>query len=132
MAGKRPGGVTFVVVLVIILGILQLPSGLLSLSQSLGGAPNWFANGVADGQLLAYAIVKIAFGVGLIVLGATLGSGSQVARVLTTIVLALNIASSFFGITFGGFELVGSVLGWILALIALILLYTKRANAFFR
>jgi len=118
-------------VLVVIIGVLQLPSGLLALFQSFGSG-NWFAQGIADVELLWYASLKIAFGILTIVVGATLGGGSQVARVLVTIVLALVIASAFFGFRFGLFGITDSVVGLILSVLSLVLLYTTRANAFFR
>lgn len=111
---SRPAGVTVVAVIVWITGLLQVIGGLLTILIPFVG------------------IISIILGIITIVVGSGLLGGSNVARVLTTIVLALNLASAVFSITGGSNASWSSIISGILALIGIVLLYTRAANAYFR
>ncbi len=116
MAGSRPFGVTLVAIIAWVNGALQILCGLFSIFP--GGTSIW-----AGPFVLVLGIITILVAFGLF-------SGSNVARVLTTIVFALNIASGVITMTQGLFwQGLGSI---ILPLIGILLLFTARANEFFR
>ncbi|WP_291052821.1 hypothetical protein [Herbiconiux sp.] len=128
---KRPGGVTLVAVIVWISGALQVIGGVIGLITASTTAE---VNGVpaSVGTLTATAIVAIVLGVITIVVGAALLRGSQIARVLTTIVLALNLASAVYLLIAVPTSVWQGLLNGLLALLGIILLYTRSANAYFR
>jgi hypothetical protein len=104
------------------------------LSGGLGviaGALLLFAALMAPGALwlgvyqLILGILTIAVGVGLM-------RGAQIARVLAAIVFALNLISAIFIIFFQQAQLWSGIIGGILALLGLVLLFTRNANEFFR
>ena len=115
MAGARPGGVTLIAVLTWINGALGIASGVIGL---LGGAGTvaWIA--------LALGVVTLAVGVGLL-------NGSSMARIIATIVFVLNVAAAVYLLANGG-TLWSAIGTGGLSLIALLLLYTARSNAFFK
>ncbi len=128
---KRPGGVTLVAVIVWISGALQVIGGVIGLITASTTAE---VNGVpaSAGTLTATAVVAIVLGVITIVVGAALLRGSQIARVLTTIVLALNLASAVYLLLAVPTSVWQGLLNGLLALLGIILLYTRSANAYFR
>ncbi|WP_440709923.1 DUF7144 family membrane protein [Herbiconiux sp. YIM B11900] len=128
---RRPGGVTLVAVIVWISGALQVIGGVIGLITAPTTAE---VNGVpgATGSLTATAIVAIVLGVITIAVGAALLRGSQLARVLTTIVLALNLASAVYLLLAVPTSVWQGLLNGLLALLGIILLYTRSANAYFR
>ncbi|BDZ64777.1 hypothetical protein [Agromyces mangrovi Wang et al. 2018] len=116
MSTARPFGVTLVAILAWLTGLFQIIPGVIAL---FGGD-------------LTYAIVAIL--VGLITIFVSLGlfRGSNGARIVVTIVFVLNIAASLyvvFAIDGGFWTAIWSIL---FPAIGLILLYTSKANAFFR
>jgi hypothetical protein len=82
-------------VIVWISGALQVIGGVIGLITASTTAEVSVVSGSA-GSLTATAIVAIVLGVITIAVGAALLRGSQIARVLTTIVLALNLASAIY------------------------------------
>ena len=80
------------------------------------GNPAWVA--------LALGVITLAVGVGLL-------NGSSLARVLATIVFVLSVAAAVYSLFTGG-TLWSAIGTGGLSLIALILLYTARSNAFFK
>jgi len=120
MARTRPTGVTVVAIIVLISGVVGTIGALLRLISS---GPTF--DSIAG---LIIGIVTLLVSAGLIM-------GSQIARLLTTIVLVLQIASAIFStgsIGFGDWTVAWPLISGVLALAALILLYTKQANAYFR
>jgi hypothetical protein len=115
MAGERPGGVTLVAVIAWVSGAVQIVNAIFGL---LGG------QGVQAWVSLAVGIITIAVSLGLF-------RGTSVARVIMAVVFVLNLAA-------GVWALIVSPFIWIplftavLALIGLGLLFSRRANAFFR
>jgi hypothetical protein len=115
MAGARPGGVTLIAVLTWINGALGVASGVIGL---LGGA------GTVAWIVLALGVITLAVGVGLL-------NGSSMARIIATIVFVLNVAAAVY-LLFNGGTLWSAIGTGGLSLIALLLLYTARSNAFFK
>jgi hypothetical protein len=125
MAGRRPGGVTLVAVIVVISGILQLLGGILGIAG---------VAAIGAGAIVALPIIAVVLGILTILVGLSLLRGGQIARAITTIVLAIDLAFAILGI----FQSVGTSSIWspivsgALALLGIILLWTRRASAFFR
>lgn len=113
MAGPRPFGVTLVAIIAWVTGALQIIGGAFAL--------------IVD---VVSAITAIVIGIITILVSLGLFRGSNGARIIVTIVFLLNIAGSIWLLVSGGgfFTAIGSLL---LPVIGIILLYTKRASAFF-
>jgi len=115
MAGERPGGVTLVAVLAWISGAVQIVTAIFGL---LGG------QGLSSWIALALGIVTIAVSLGLF-------RGTRVARIIMAVVFVLDLAVGVWALFISPFI-------WIplftaaTALIGLLLLFSRRANAFFR
>ena len=128
---KRPGGVTLVAVIVWISGALQVIGGVIALvtaqtTADVAGVPG------SAGTITVGAVVSIVLGIVTVVVGAALLRGSQLARVLTTIVLALNLVSAVYLLLSAPSSLWQGVLNGVLAVLGIVLLYTRSANAYFR
>ncbi|AQX79408.1 hypothetical protein BWO91_04950 [Plantibacter flavus] len=121
---KRPGGVTIVAVIVWIQGFLSALGGALLMIGA--NTPN----GNLQGMQVA-GLVSLILGIITIIVGVGLLRGSGVARVLTTIVLVLSIASAVYAMITTG-NVATQIISLLLAVIGLILLYTKAASDYFR
>lgn len=121
MPGTRPGGVTLVAVVAFISGAVEVIAGALLMFAAIM-APDALWLGVIQ---LALGILTIAVGVGLL-------RGAPIARTLAAIVFVLNLISAIFIIFFQQAQLWSGIIGGILALLGLVLLFTRDANAFFR
>jgi hypothetical protein len=121
MPGPRPGGATLVSILAWISGLLQVIGGVLVLIA--GGAIS---------ALVVAAWITIALGVVTILVGIGLWRGSSAARIIATIVFALSLVNAVVGIFAAPENPWQEVVSALLALIGLILLWTKAANDFFR
>ncbi|MFF2372170.1 hypothetical protein [Agromyces sp. NPDC058110] len=115
MAGERPGGVTLVAVLAWISGALQIITGVI---QILPGGQNFGAG-----------VWGIILGIVTIIVSLGLFRGSNAARIIVTIIFVINIATAIWLMTLGAFW--SGLFAALFPLIGLILLWTKRANAFF-
>lgn len=120
MARNRPTGVTVVAIIVLVNGVISTLGAILTL---MSGGP------------AASTIVALILGVLTLLVAAGLFMGSQIARILTTIVLVLQVASAIFSIGSIGFTsgtVAWPIISGVLSLVGLVLLYTKQANAYFR
>ncbi len=115
MAGARPVGVTVIAVITWINGLIGIISGIFGLIAG-AGTVAWIT--------LALGVITLAVGAGLL-------NGSNVARVIATIVFVLNVAGAIY-LLFNGGTLWSAIGTGGLSLLALILLYTGKSNAFFR
>lgn len=122
MAGQRPGGVVLIAVLAWIGAVLQVVSGVLVLTRVVS----------PDGVGTEAAWVAVIVGVISFVVAFFLFSGSNVARILVTISFALSLLTAVLAIVANPTNLVAPILSGIVSLVGLALLYTKRANEFFR
>jgi hypothetical protein len=124
MMAKRPGGVTLVAVIVWIQGFLT----------GLGGALLMIGANTPNGNLAGMnvaGLVSLILGIVTIIVGVGLLRGSGTARVLTTVVLVLSIASAVYAMVTTG-NVAAQLVSLLLAVIGLILLYTKAASDYFR
>lgn len=112
----RPFGVTLVAIIAWINGALQILTGIFSILP--GGTSIW-----AGPFLIVLGIITIFVAFGLF-------GGSNVARILTAIVFVINVIGGVI-VIFDGYVAngIGSI---ILPAIGLILLFSAKANAFFR
>ena len=88
MTVKRPGGVTFAVVLMYIGGIIQIALGVLTIF--LRYAPDVAADGTTFAVSLTGAGM-ILFGLFVVALASGVARGSRVSRVSATVVVALGL-----------------------------------------
>lgn len=116
MAGNRPFGVTLVAIIAWLNGLWQILVGIFSILP--GGTSIWV------GPWL------IVFGIIIILVSFGLFGGRNWARILTAIVFALNVVGAL-TLLFSG-QIWQGIGGLILPLIGLILLFSQKANAFFR
>jgi hypothetical protein len=122
----RPGSVTFVAVLTYLNGILNVIAGVVILftrDQLAGG------NGGALAGVTTAAIISILLGVIVIVVARGLLRGSPGARAVVTVVMIIDILNGLLmGFTS---QVTGGVIQILWSLLIIVLLYTRRANAFF-
>lgn len=121
MSGTRPGGVTIVAVLAWISGAVNIIAGALLLFASIM-APD----------ALWYGLVQLLLGIITIIVSIGLLRGRPGARIVITVVFVLNLISAVFVIFFQQAQIWSGIVSGILVLIALVLLWTRRANDFFR
>ncbi|MCD5346104.1 hypothetical protein [Agromyces sp. S2-1-8] len=129
-AVKRPGGVTFVAVLTWISGLLDIIGGTLLLFQTSVAATVEAFGGAS--QLIASAIVSILIGIIVIIVAAGLLRGSAGARLVVTIVEALSIVASIFLAIAYPAGAIGEYFSAAIAVVVIAILWTRRADAFFR
>jgi len=122
MAGQRPGGVILIAVLAWIGAALQIISGILVLTGALR----------AEGVGTETAWIAIVVGVISFAVAFFLFSGSNVARILVTISFVLSLLTAIFALIANPSNLVAPILSGLVAVIGIALLYTGRANEFFR
>ncbi|WP_136709530.1 hypothetical protein [Agromyces sp. H66] len=130
MAIHRPGGVTFVAVLTWISGALDILGGTILLFQtSIASTVEQFGGA---SQLIATALAGILVGVVVIVVAVGLLRGSNGARIVVTVFEVLSILLSvFLAITYPAVA-IGEYIGIVFALLIIAMLWTRRANEFFR
>lgn len=121
MKGARPVGVTIVAVIAWVTGIVGILAGVLVLANP-AGLPNATTAGWVQ---IAVGAITLAVSFGLF-------GGRNVARIIATAVFALNVGAGIYvGISHPS-SIWSAVIYGGLALIGLVLLYTGRANEFFR
>jgi|EndMetStandDraft_7_1072992.scaffolds.fasta_scaffold623662_1 hypothetical protein len=121
MTGTRPGGVTVVAVLAWISGAVNIIAGVLLLIASIM-APD----------ALWYGLIQLVLGIVTIVLSVGLLRGRPNARIVVTVVFVLNLISALFVIFFQQAQVWSGVVSGVAVVIGLVLLWTRRANEFFR
>jgi nitrate reductase gamma subunit len=121
MTGTRPGGVTVVAVLAWISGAVNIIAGILLLIASIM-APD----------ALWYGLIQLLLGMVTIVLSVGLLRGRPNARIVVTVVFVLNLISALFVIFFQQAQVWSGVVSGVAVVIGLVLLWTRRANEFFR
>ena len=123
MAGPRPGGVTLVAVIAWIIGVFGVITGILLLT---GGA-------AADAPAVTtVAWVTIVIGIVTILVGVGLLRASNYARIIATVVFVLNLANAVWTMFAVPGQFWSAIIYALLAVIGLALLYSARANEFFR
>ena len=127
MAGRRPGGVTFVAVIVwiqalfnIIIGILALvgvPLGLVTLHFGFAGATLLIGLGY-----LLYGVIAAIVASGLL-------RGSRVARAIVTILLVISIIAGIIDLVNGGIW--SGIVNLAIGIIGILLLWAGKASRYF-
>ena len=121
MSGARPGGVTLVAVLAWISGAVNIiAGGLLIFAAIMAPDALWFG------------LVQLILGIITIVVSIGLLRGSSGARLVLTIVFVLNLISALVVIFFQQAQVWSGIVSGVVVLIGLVLLWTPRANEFFR
>lgn len=130
MAIDRPGGVTLVAVLTWISGLFDIISGSLLLFQtSVDATVEQFGG---SSQLIASALFTILVGVVVIVVAVGLLRGNNASRIVITVFQMISIVGSVFLAIAYPPGAIAEYFSIAIAVIVLILLWTRRASAFFR
>lgn len=130
MAIDRPGGVTLVAVLTWISGLFDIVGGSLLLFQTSVDATVERFGG--SSQLIASALLTILVGVVIIVVAVGLLRGNNASRIVITVFQMLSIVGSvFIAIAYPAGAIV-EYFSIAIAVIVLVLLWTRRASDFFR
>lgn len=116
MASRRPFGVTLVALLAWLNGAWQILVGIFSILP--GGTSIW-----AGPFLIVFGVITILVSFGLF-------GGRNWARTLTAILFVLNVVSALI-VLFGG-QVWQGIGGLVFPVIGLLLLFSARANAYFR
>jgi len=119
---KRPGAVTLIAVIAWISGLVLVIGGVVLLFNLVLTGDIW------------QATLDIFIGVVTILVGAALLQGNALARLVATVVLLLNVVASVIAIFTQplGAPWLAGLIGGLLALLGVILLWTRQANAFFK
>lgn len=127
---RRPGGVTAVAITLWISGALNVITGVLLLFQV--GNTDLVQRFGGSGALIVFAVaIAILGAVTLIVAGGLFG-GSYGARVVATVFQGLSIVAAVVLSVTTPWLLWLAVISILLSITALVLLYLRRSNAFFR
>jgi hypothetical protein len=130
MGIDRPGGVTLVAVLTWISGTLDILGGTILLFQtSIASTVEQFGG---QSQLIASAIFTIMIGVVVVAVAGGLLRGSPSARIVVTIFQGLSILSSIYLAIAYPPGAIGEYISIAFSLIVLLILWSRRANIFFR
>ncbi len=130
MAMNRPGGVTLVAVLTWISGLFDIVGGSLLLFQTSVDATVERFGG--SSQLIASALFTILVGVVVIVVAIGLLRGNNASRIVITVFQMLSIIGSVFLAIAYPAGAIAEYFSIAIAVIVLLLLWTRRASAFFR
>lgn len=130
MAMNRPGGVTLVAVLTWISGLFDIVGGSLLLFQTSVEATVERFGG--SSQLIASALFTILVGVVVIVVAIGLLRGNNASRIVITVFQMLSIIGSVFLAIAYPAGAIAEYFSIAIAVIVLLLLWTRRASAFFR
>jgi vacuolar-type H+-ATPase subunit I/STV1 len=129
-AARRPGGVTFVVFLTLLVGFVSMVRGFLAL---FGVESAITPTDLAGTSGAVYGWGELILGVITIAVGLGLAGGSNLARFLVTALMVLRIIAAIWtALTFAGQGgiLVSALVGGF-AVIILLLLWNSRADRFF-
>lgn len=120
MPATRPAGVTVVAVIAWISGAINIIAGILLLFAALM-APD----------ALWFGLIQLVLGIITIAVSLGLFRGSSGARTVVAIVFVLNLISALFVIFTQQAQVWSGIASGLLALIGIVLLYTRAANDFF-
>ncbi|HEU4331296.1 MAG TPA: hypothetical protein VFR40_09280 [Lapillicoccus sp.] len=126
---KRPGGVTFIGVLVVISGILYVLSAVIALIAYAGTGGELTSN--QRTVILVIGIAILLFGIIELAVARGIFRGSNLARIIVAVVNVLTIISGLFAAFQSGNQRGVSFTQVVIAIIILAVLYSPRANAFF-
>lgn len=124
IAVKRPALVTVVAVLTVISGILSLIAGFIWLFLPPDASSNGVGWRLVGIGYLIVGVVELAVARGLL-------RGDARARFIFTLAMIVNLVLSVVGATSSGTSRGLSFVDVVLVIVAVVILYTPKANAFF-
>lgn len=127
----RPAGVTLVAVLTWISGVLSLIGGVVLVLLRDNADVQTSVDG-SSSVVLTVGIVSIIVGLITIAVANGLRRGSGFARALVTLLMLLNIAGGIWVVIKLPTQGVSAWINIAISVIVIIMLFTARANAFFR
>lgn len=117
---SRPFGVTLVAIIAWLTGAWGIVQGIIAL---IAGAPTW--NVFAAWVMIFIGAITIVVSLGLF-------KGDPSARILVTVVFAVNVLVAAATAASEGISWPAAIPTIVLGLLGILLLFTPRANAFFR
>jgi hypothetical protein len=129
-AARRPAGVTLIAVLAWIEGALGIVAGIVLLVFR--NEPSVQVEGASESALITSAIFTILFGVVVVLVAGGLLRGSSGARIVVTVVQLLAIVGDAFTAWAYPGQFAWSAVSALISLLMIVLLWTGRANDFFR
>ncbi|MGN6125701.1 MAG: DUF7144 family membrane protein [Humibacter sp.] len=127
---RRPASVTLIAVLAWIEGAFDIIAGVLLLVFQ--NQPSVKAAWYGPTALVTSAIVAILFGLIVVLIAGGLLRGSRGARIIVTVVQLLAIVADAFTAFASPSQFAWAAISALISLIIIILLWTGRANDFFR
>lgn len=123
---KRPGGVTFVGILIIIAGV----------GGVINGITRWFQSDRSSALVVIAIIATLVIGIIYLLVAKGIFDGNRFSRFLVTIISVINLVIGGFGIiasivSFNGVALLVSLVQALWSLLIIVLLHGGRARAFF-
>lgn len=130
MTARRPSGVTLIAVLAYLSGAVNLVGGVLLLTQS--GVPAVVDAFGDRGLLFTSAIIGILVGLVTFAVAGGLLRGNTAARAIITVVQVLGVLGGLWWLFASPGNTPADAIGVLLGILVLLLLWSRRANAFFR
>jgi hypothetical protein len=125
---RRPLGVTLLIVIVVIQGLIAIGTGIALLSAK-NDVQFLRENHITSANVGLAAWTAIGLGVFIILVGFGLGTGSGVARILVALLTVLALIGGIYGIAnYSGAQQTSSIVTTIVAVVVLYLLYGSRRN----
>lgn len=114
---QRPFGVTLIMILIVINGILTVISGVISALM------------LRDDINIVYSLILIILGLIYLAVAGALGRGNRAARMLIAVVTVLMLIVGILGLFSG--NLVTAIVQIAISVIILLVLFSRKAGAFF-
>ena len=131
MNTRRPAGITLIVILGYLNGIVTMLVGLFAILDR-DDADLVRESHLSSDQLLWWGLVAIAFGVITVLLVSALGRGSEIVRILVAILAVMNAALGVYAlVAFHGEQQLSGAFSLCFALLVLYLLFNHRADDWF-
>ena len=120
MSGSRPAGVTVVAVIVLLLGLGQIVLGVLgtTIGLDLAGAGT-------------VPVAQLVLGVITVIAGILLLRGNKTSRIIASVVLVLGVAVAAYSVITIPSNPWSAIVTGVLSLLGLLLLWTRKASAYF-
>ena len=114
---QRPFGVTLIMILIVINGILTVVSGLISALM------------LRDDINIVYSLILIILGLVYLAVAGALGRGNRAARMLIALITVLMLVVGIVGLFPG--NVATGIIQIVISVIVLLVLFSRKASAFF-
>lgn len=114
---QRPFGVTLIMILIVINGILTVISGVISALM------------LRDDINIVYSLILIILGLIYLAVAGALGRGNRAARMLIAVVTVLMLIVGILGLFSG--NVITAIVQIAISVIILLVLFSRKASAFF-